>query len=159
MTLRSPIAGVVQASSVTSIGQVLVAGQEVMRVVPQDAALEVEVYLENKDIGFVELGQQASLKVESFPFTRYGVIDATVVRVAKDAIPEPDARQIEGDPTRPADTRTPSGADRVRNLVFPVVLTTKATHVVADGRAVPLSPGMAITPRSRRGRGASWNTC
>lgn len=152
MTLRSPIAGVTQASSVTSLGQVLVVGQEVMRIVPADAALEVEVYLENKDIGFVEPGQHASLKVEAFPFTRYGVIDATVLRVANDAIPEPDARQIEGDPTGPAESRTSTGADRIDNLVFPVVLTTKATHVVADGRAVPLSPGMAITAEIKTGK-------
>ncbi|MFO1150422.1 MAG: HlyD family type I secretion periplasmic adaptor subunit [Alsobacter sp.] len=152
MTLRSPAAGAVQASVVTSLGQVLVVGQEVMRVVPQDASLEVEVYMENKDIGFVEEGQAAAVKIEAFPFTRYGVLEATVLRVGKDAIPEPDARQAEGDPTRPTDARTATGADRVRNLVFPVVLRTAKTHILADGRAVPLSPGMAVTAEIKTGQ-------
>ncbi|WP_406855968.1 HlyD family type I secretion periplasmic adaptor subunit [Alsobacter sp. KACC 23698] len=152
MTLRSPAAGVVQASSVTSLGQVLAAGQEVMRVVPRDAALEIEVYLENKDIGFVAVGQEASIKVEAFPFTRYGVLEARVTRVAKDAIPEPDARQIEGDPSRSADNRSSTGAERVRSLVFPVVLTPSATHVMADGRAAPLSPGMAVSAEIKTGQ-------
>ncbi|WP_460450443.1 HlyD family type I secretion periplasmic adaptor subunit [Alsobacter sp. SYSU BS001988] len=152
MTLRSPAAGVVQASSVTSLGQVLAAGQEVMRVVPRDAALEIEVYLENKDIGFVAVGQEASIKVEAFPFTRYGVLEARVTRVARDAIPEPDARQIEGDPSRPTDSRSSTGAERVRSLVFPVVLTSAATHVMADGRAAPLSPGMAVTAEIKTGK-------
>ena len=97
------------------------------------------------------LSQPASLKIEAFPFTRYGVLDATVLRVATDAIPEPDARQLEGDPARLPDTRTPTGADRVRSLVFPVVLTTRARHVVADGREVPLSPGMAVTAEIKTG--------
>lgn len=152
MTLRSPTAGAVQASSITSLGQVLVVGQEVMRVVPRDAALEIEVYLENKDIGFVEVGQEASIKVEAFPFTRYGVLEARVVRVAKDAIPEPDARQIEGDPSRATDSRSSTGAERVRSLVFPVVLTTKDAYVMADGRAVPLSPGMAVSAEIKTGQ-------
>jgi hemolysin D len=150
-TLRSPVAGVVNASTLTSLGQVLPAGQEVMRIVPRDGVLEVEVYLENKDIGFVREGQDASLKIEAFPFTRYGVIEATVVRVGRDAIPEPEARMAEGDPSRAAMPADPGGAERVRNLVFPVILAAHTDHVMADGRKVPLSPGMAVTAEIRTG--------
>ncbi len=152
MTLRSPVSGIVQASSVTSVGQVLIAGQDVLRVVPRDTRLEIEVYLENKDIGFVRAGQPASIKVEAFPFTRYGILDATVVRVATDAIPEPEARQNEADPARPAQGKPQAGAERVRSLVFPVVLSTVATHVAADGRQAPLSPGMAVTAEIKTGQ-------
>ena len=152
LVLRSPTDGTVQASSVTSPGQVITVGQEVMRVVPRDAPPEIEVYLENKDIGFVEAGQAASLKIEAFPFTRYGTVPARVERVARDAIPEPDARQIEGDPTRPVSTAAATGAERVRSLVFPVVLIGERAYVNADGRDVPLSPGMAVTAEIKTGR-------
>ena len=72
MTLTSPIAGTVQGLSVTSKHQVLTSSEELMRIVPDDAGLEIECYLENKDIGFVKSGQQAIVKIKSFPFTRYG---------------------------------------------------------------------------------------
>jgi hemolysin D len=152
MTLRSPTSGTVQASNLTSLGQVLTTGQEVMRVVPDDATLEVEVYLENKDIGFVAPGDVATVKVEAFPFTRYGVVEATVVRVARDAIPEPDVRQAEADPTRPVDNRTPGAGQRVASLVYPVTLAMKQTSVTADGKTVPLSAGMAVVAEIKTGQ-------
>ena len=152
MSLRSPSDGIVQASSVTGIGQVLTAGQEVMRVVPQQGEIEIEVYIENKDIGFIHEGQDASLKIEAFPFTRYGIVAARVIRVAKDAIPEPDAKQIEGDPTRPGETRSQAGAQRVQNLVFPVTLTAEQRSIRADGNLVPLSAGMSVTAEIKTGQ-------
>lgn len=151
MTLRSPASGTIQALSVTSIGQVLGAGQEVMRVVPDAPILEYEVYLENKDIGFVTVGQAASIKIEAFPFTRHGTIEATVVHIASDAIPEPDARQIEGDPTRSVASRGAAGAERVRSLVFPIVLRSEVWRINANGRPVPLVPGMAVTAEIKTG--------
>jgi hemolysin D len=145
LTLRSPVDGVVHASAVTSIGQVFAVGQEVMRIVPQGKTLEIEVYLPNKDIGFVKVGQKAAIKVEAFPFTDYGVLDAEVVHIAHDAIPEPDARQFEADPTRMGPSLQPAGAQRVQSLVFPVTLRTEKSTIDIDGTAISLMPGMAVT--------------
>jgi hemolysin D len=144
-TVRSPIDGIVQSSSLTTIGQVVNPGDELMRIVPEDAGLEVECYLPNKDIGFVKVGQSAVLKIESFPFTRYGTIEATVTRVASDAIPEPDASLLEQDPTRPRRERARVGADRMQNLVFPITLRPDKTALDVDGAAIPLRAGMAVT--------------
>ncbi|WP_293853705.1 HlyD family type I secretion periplasmic adaptor subunit [uncultured Alsobacter sp.] len=152
MVLRSPVKGTVQASSVTSVGQVLTVGQEAMRVVPDLEALELEVYLPNKDAGFVREGQSASIKVDAFPFTRYGTLDATVVRVATDAIPEPDARVSEADPTRGGEGRLVGAGQRVQNLVYPVVLRTGATGFTVDGQLLPLTPGMAIVAEIKTGK-------
>jgi hemolysin D len=151
MTIKAPIAGTVQALAVNSPGQVITTGQEIMRLIPADAALEIEAYLLNKDIGFVSPGQDATIKIESFPFTRYGTIDAKVTKVARDAIPEPDARQIEGDPARPSETKTFAGAQRTQNLVFPVTLTPARTTIEADGALVPLQPGMAVSVEVKTG--------
>lgn len=152
MVLRSPVAGTVQASSLTSVGQVLTVGQEAMRVVPELEALELEVYLPNKDAGFVREGQAASVKVDAFPFTRYGTLDATVVRVATDAIPEPDARAAEGDPTRAGEARLVGAGQRMQNLVYPVVLRTPAKGFTVEGQLLPLTPGMAIVAEIKTGR-------
>jgi len=150
MTLTSPIDGTVQASALTTVGQVVTSGQELMSVVPEGATLEIECYLPNKDIGFVKEGEPAIIKIESFPFSRYGTINATVTRVARDAIPEPDANQQEMDPTK----RTPrpsGGATRTQNLVFPVTLSLDQTAINVDGAKIPLSAGMAVTVEIRTG--------
>ncbi len=150
-TIRSPIDGVVQSSALTTIGQVVNPGDELMRVVPDDAGLEIECYLPNKDIGFVKPGQSAVLKIESFPFTRYGTIEATVTRVAKDAIPEPDANLAEADPTRTKLAGKRSGADRLQNLVYPVTLRPSRLSLDVDGSKVPLRAGMALTVEIKTG--------
>lgn len=150
-TIRSPIDGVVQSSALTTIGQVVNPGDELMRVVPDDAGLEIECYLPNKDVGFVKAGQSAVLKIESFPFTRYGTIEATVTRVARDAIPEPDANLAEADPARTKLAGKRSGADRLQNLVYPVTLRPSRLSLDVDGAQVPLRAGMALTVEIKTG--------
>ena len=152
MTLRSPIAGTIQALSVTTVGQVVTTGQQLMRIVPEGEGLEVEAYLLNKDIGLIRPGQEAVVKVEAFPFTRFGTVAGTVARIAADAIPEPDAVGLEGDPARSARATGFAGAERVQNLVFPVTVALVSAAISADGAAVPLSPGMAVTVEVKTGR-------
>lgn len=151
MVLKSPINGVVQASTLTTVGQVVTSGQELMRIVPEGAVLEIECYLPNRDIGFVKVGDKAIIKIESFPFTRYGTIDAVVTRVARDAIPEADAEQAERDPTRSSQSLSQSGAQRMQNLVFPITLRPKQAVIDVDGSKVPLGAGMAVTAEIRTG--------
>jgi len=153
MTLRSPIDGVVHGLSVTTKGQVVTTSEELMRIVPDGAPLEIEAYLENRDIGFVRPGQAAIVKIESFPFTRYGALDATVLRVAHDAIPEPDAQSAEGNPARSQKGAGYfSGGQRVQNLVFPVTLQSKPSVIDVDGFETPLTPGMAVSVEIKTGR-------
>ncbi len=151
LTLRAPIAGRVQSSIITNVGQVVPSGQEIMRIVPEDSGLEIQAYVRNRDIGFVSVGQEAVVKIESFPFTRYGSIKARVKRIAKDAIPEPDATAIEGDPTRVSNAAGFAGGERTQNLVFPVVLAPDAETITIDGVVEPLTSGMAVTVELKTG--------
>jgi membrane fusion protein, hemolysin D len=151
LTLRAPIAGRVQSSIITNAGQVVTSGQEIMRIVPEDSGLEIQAYVRNRDIGFVSVGQEAVVKIESFPFTRYGSIKAHVTRIAKDAIPEPDANAIEGDPTRVSNAAGFAGGERTQNLVFPVVLKPDAETIAVDGLIQPLTSGMAVTVELKTG--------
>ena len=151
LTLRAPITGRVQSSIIANVAQVVTSGQEVMRVVPQDSTLEIEAYVLNRDIGFISVGQEAVVKVESFPFTRYGSIKAHVTRIAKDAIPSPDASAIEGDPARPASESGYAGAERTQNLVFAVELKPDVTTMSVDGVDRPLTSGMAATVELKTG--------
>lgn len=145
MRLKSPISGTVYGLSVTTIGQVVQSGEDMLRITPEGAALEIEAYLPNQDAGFVKPGQTAAVKIESFPFTRYGTLPARVTRVASDAIPQPDAEQREANGARAPRDQSFAGAQRTQNLVFPVTLAPERTTMEVDGQSVPLSPGMAVT--------------
>ncbi|TXH34869.1 MAG: HlyD family type I secretion periplasmic adaptor subunit [Burkholderiaceae bacterium] len=77
MQLTSPVDGTVQQLAVHTIGGVVTPAQPLMVIVPRDNPLEVEAFIENKDIGFVKPNQDAEVKVETFQYTKYGTIHAS----------------------------------------------------------------------------------
>lgn len=153
LTITSPIEGTVQLSSISTVGQVVVPNTELMRIVPADAKLEIEAFLPNKDIGFVEAGQPAIIKVEAYPFTRFGILEGHVIRVSADAIPEPDAQQMESTIAQNARSTMPTGnVPRVQNLVFPVTIGFDNTTLLVEGRPMPVAPGMGVTVEIKTGQ-------
>jgi hemolysin D len=86
-TLTAPIDGVVQQLAVHTVGGVVTPAQQLMVIAPQQGQMEVEAWIENKDIGFVDAGQEAEIKVEAFPFTKYGVIPGSLLHLSQDAVP------------------------------------------------------------------------
>lgn len=127
--LTAPVAGVVQQLAVHTAGGVVTPAQALLVIVPDSAEVVAEVALENKDIGFVRPGQQAAMKVESFPFTRYGTLPATVVRTTQDAV-----------------------VDDKRGPIFPALLRLQTAEMDIDGRRVRLTPGMAVSAEIKTGR-------
>ncbi|EJN08139.1 HlyD family type I secretion periplasmic adaptor subunit, partial [Herbaspirillum sp. YR522] len=127
--LRAPVAGTVQQLAIHTESGVVTPAQPLMMIVPRDQLLEVEAFLENKDIGFVRAGQQAEVKLESFPFTKFGTIAATVGSVSHDAI-----------------------SDDKRGLVYSSRVQLQRHTMQVDGVAVALSPGMAVAVEIKTGR-------
>jgi hemolysin D len=127
-TLTAPVAGIVQQLAVHTAGGIVTPAQVLMHIVPRGDLLEVEARLPNKDIGFVTEGQRAEVKLETFPFTRYGTIRAEVTAVSSDAVTDPQA-----------------------GLVYPVRARLARTVMGVDGREMPLSPGMAVTLEVKTG--------
>ena len=147
MTLRAPIAGVIHATAVTTIGQVLIPGQQVMEVVPEGAPMEIEAYVLNTDVGFVRNGQPAVIKIDTFAYTRYGTLSGTVTKVAADAISGEDALLQQKNGSSPASQGVLSdtnAAQQTTDLVFPVKIALVKTTINVDGKDVPLSPGMSV---------------
>ncbi len=87
----------------------MAANTELMRIVPLDSVLEIEAYLPNKDIGFVEPQQSAVIKIEAYPYTRFGVLKGEVKRISSDAIPEPDAQNLESTMAQSTQSVIPMG--------------------------------------------------
>lgn len=84
--IRSPVKGTVQQLAVYSQGAVLKPADPILVVVPDDAELIVEAQVLNRDIGFVRVGQPVTVKLEAFPFTRYGSLKGTLRRLSRDAV-------------------------------------------------------------------------
>lgn len=87
--LTAPVTGTVQQLAIHTAGGVVTPAQPLLVVVPDEAPIHAEVQLENKDIGFVRVGQKAQIKLDAFPFTRYGTVEATVMHVSADAVVDP----------------------------------------------------------------------
>jgi hemolysin D len=154
MTLTAPIAGTVQALAVTNPGQVVTVGQEVLRLVPSGGSIDIQAYVDNDDIGFVRPGQAATVKVDAFPFTRFGLLQAKVTRVAYDAIPADAADQGLDDATHAGDPSTRSmtpTSKPMTDLVFDTRLKLERRTVAVDGRRVALMPGMTVTVEIKTG--------
>ena len=154
MTLRAPVDGVVQALGVTTIGQVVTTSQELMRIVPANAPVQIEAYVTNDDIGFVSRGQSAVVKIDSFPFTRYGTLEATVEEVASDAIPAETANRSLSDPTKQSDEKAQKlapSAQSMNDLVFEAKLRPHTYVIDVNGHEVQLSPGMTVTVEIKTG--------
>jgi hemolysin D len=100
--------------------------------------------IQNQDIGFVKLGQDAIVKIEAFPFTRYGTITGKIVKVTRDAVDEREAQGL--DPAaRPTGAQSVTAQSKMQNLVFPAVVRIEQRTIDVDGEAISLSPGMSVT--------------
>lgn len=126
--LRAPVSGLVNSIIVHTIGAVVSPAERLITIVPDDATLEIEAVLENRDIGFVTVGQEAELKLEAFPFTKYGVIAATVSQISPDAT-----------------------LDDQRGAIYAVRFTPDFDSL-EDHKDIHLSPGMRVTAEIKTGK-------
>lgn len=150
--LRAPIAGTVQQLAITTIGQVVTSAQPLMTIVPDDAPIEIEALVHNEDVGFVEPGQPAAVKVEAFPFTRYGIIEGTVTKISHEGIDEREASG-QADPQTSAKNQPPAAPpQRNQGLVFPATVVLKQRAMTIDGKAIPFRPGMVVTVEIKTGQ-------
>ena len=84
--ITAPVSGRVNQLAVHTLGGVVSEGQGLMMVVPDDAAMEIEAWADNKDIGFIQQGQTAEVKVETFDFQKFGMVTAEVSEISPDAV-------------------------------------------------------------------------
>jgi hemolysin D len=140
-TLRAPISGTVQQMHIANIGAVVTPAQQLLSVVPNDDRVEVEAVLENRDVGFVAAGQRVELKVDAFPFTRYGLLSGTVVSVDRDAEAAPVSQSgVQGSERAADGIDHVEGSERLRYTVHIAL----AGGMNIDGHLASLLPGMSV---------------
>jgi hemolysin D len=126
--LVAPADGTIQQLEVNTIGGVIEATKPLMTLVPNQGGVEVEARVLNKDVGFIRVGQRAAVKLEAFPFTRYGSVPGRVRSISRDAV-----------------------QDKELGLVYTATIILDRSYVDADGRRMILSPGLAATVDVRTG--------
>jgi len=145
--LAAPIDGVAQQLTVTTIGQVVTTGQQLLVITPGGGPLQVEALVANLDIGFVKIGQPAVVKVDAFPFTRFGTLKGKVARIAQQAVDETEAKRAMANVTAPSNAAPPqtSGPGQPESFVFPVTISLERSAMKIGGGDIPLNPGMTVT--------------
>ncbi len=122
LIVLAPDDGIVQDLLVTSAGQSVGSNQPLMKVVPTGGGLVIEARVDNQDIGYVQLGQPARVKVRAFDFLRYGALEGRIERIAPDANADP----------------------RTGALTYEITIRTERAEVAAGEERFNVVPGMAV---------------
>jgi len=147
--LTAPVDGTVQQLAAHTVGGVVTPAQALLVVVPADSHLEIEAMVSNRDIGFIHAGQDVEIKVDTFNFTRYGLIHVKVVSVSQDAIShdKPPDKSNAGATGATTATSEPKGQE----LVYAARVSLGQTQMQVEENLVNLAPGMAVTVEIKTG--------
>ncbi len=159
-TLVAPISGTVQQLAVHTLGGVVSPGQALLTIVPDNQQLMVEASVQNQDIGFVHVGQEAQVKIGAFDFTRFGMIKGTVVSISRDVVdeapnqaPQNDGYQAGADPdAKPQNAGQNSVSQTQQEPGYVAHIALDRLSLVTDTGTAELQPGMAITADIQTGK-------
>jgi len=125
LVLTSPVDGIVQNLTVTSSGQAVNDNEPLMNVIPTGDKLIIEARVSNNDIGFIELGQEAEIRVNTYDFVKFGTLKGKVTQIAGDASEDP--------------------GTEASNFNYVVLVRTDRTHLGPEPTDQPVLPGMQVT--------------
>jgi len=141
--------GVVQQLAIHTVGGVVTPAQSLLVVVPSDSRLEIEAMVSNRDIGFVHAGQEAEIKIDTFNFTRYGLLHGGVLNVSQDAVIR-DRKQNRSE-NREFGSQNDTSEPQGQELNYTARISLNRTQMLIDDQMVNLSPGMAATVEIKTG--------
>lgn len=151
--LTAPVDGTVQQLSVHTVGGVVTPGQPLMVIVPSESHIEIEAMISNRDIGFVHAGQEAEIKVDTFDFTRFGLLHGKVLTVSADTVTpgnnsnkdssSPSGSPTGTDPGQPSQVGGTSSADGTP--VYSALVSLDEDRMMVNNVPMRLESGMAVT--------------
>ncbi len=119
--IRAPVDGTVQQIAIYTLGAVLQPAQQLMVIVPNNHVQLAEVKILNKDIGFIQEGLKADVKIDAFPYTRYGTIEGELLSISRD-----------------------STQDENLGLVYLAQIGLSSKQLLVEGEHIELTPGLSI---------------
>ncbi len=147
--LTAPVDGVVQQIAVHTVGGVVTPAQALAVVVPVDSHLEIEAMVSNRDVGFVHAGQEAEIKIDTFNFTRYGLLHGKVLNISQDAVVREKLQDKSDDKSLGAESATSEPKGQEMN--YDARVSLDSTQMQVEDKLVNLSPGMAVTVEIKTG--------
>lgn len=130
--LQAPLDGIVQQLAVHTIGGIVQSAQVLMLITPHNAPQQAEIEVSNKDVGFIRSGQAVTVKIEAFPYSRYGTINGKVISLSHDSV----KRNEHSNP----------------ELVFPAQIELAQNYIMINDKPVTLTPGMSIMAEIKIGK-------
>ena len=127
--LRAPVDGYVGKLMVHTVGGVVTPAEKLISIVPKDAPLVVKATVLNQDIGFIKKGMRTAIKVDTFDFQKYGLIDGNVTHVSDDAID-----------------------DEKLGPVYEVYIEPQQHSLTVEGEELYLNSGMSVTAELKVGK-------
>ncbi len=129
LELKAPEDGFVKDLATHTKGSVVPSGTVLLTIVPVDVPLQAEVLVENKDVGFIQAGQQVKIKVASFEFQRYGMIDGIVDNISADSSSQ--------------ESQTTAGTEARSG--YRAILNIDSQSLTYNGKEYEVKPGMQVT--------------
>ncbi len=127
-TVRSPVAGIVKTIKINTVGGVIQPGMDVMEIVPVEDNLLIEVRVRPGDIGFLRVGQPATVKISAYDYSIYGGMEAVVENITADSI-----------------------ANEKGESFYLVRVRTDKNYLGTDDKRLSIIPGMLATASIRTG--------
>ena len=149
LQIRAPAAGTVEQLQARTLGGSVQSAQPLLTIVPQAGRLVVETEVENRDVGFIRVGQAVSVKVQAFPFTEFGVLHGSITSISSDAV-----TSQAGGGAHSEGVRAPVFVARIA-LDRAAMMVGDCDHAGTPSsrcKAVPLTPGMALQAEIKTGR-------
>lgn len=130
--IRSPVRGIINNIKINTIGGVINAGEDIMEVIPVDDNLQVQAYINPRDVAFIHPGLPVVVKLSAYDYSIYGGLDGEVVLISPDTL---------------SDERRPSELNLDADKSYYRVLVETKGSVIKDknGNPMPIKPGMPAT--------------
>ena len=128
LSIRAPVDGTILSLATKTVGGVVSAAQPVDEVVPEGTKLVVDATVQNKDIGFIQVGQPVVIKVDTYSFQRYGYLKGVVKSISPDAI-----------------------NDEKQGLVYKMKVEIEGNET-SKNNTIKVEPGMSVTAEITTGK-------
>jgi hemolysin D len=150
-TLTAPVDGTVQQLAVHTVGGVVTPAQPLLMIVPADSHLEIEAMVSNRDIGFIHAGEPAQIKIDTFNFTKYGLLHGEVLSLSQDAIVRDKPQDNSQSTTKTQVAQSDSSEPKGQELVYAARVSLDRMQMQVEDKLVSLTPGMAVTVEIKTG--------
>lgn len=127
--IKAPMDGYVNKILIHTIGGVVTPAQALLTIVPKDAELMIKAKVMNKDAGFVEVGMPVSVKIDTYNFQKYGILDGVVTVVSPNSV-----------------------EDERLGPVFEVYIKPNNTTLMVEGKEQSMKFGMSTTNEIKIGK-------